>query len=245
MPRRNQRNTTSTLTRPGHARGVHDYGHPFVRQEAAQPDPGESLRDALRELGRAIVTLTGERVEYVNGKVITAAAIVAELEDSVAGTQGTGRGGVARSIPNVWVDAVDLLNEMDTALRAWRLAALHIQLERPPETTVARIHALGDRQWTPDDVDRLRQITRVLTEWAHGIENLLNPPRRWSISATCPACGETTTYRTDGGGDRVRVPVLAVSAAGCTCLACETSWGPQRFAHLALVLGETPANVLE
>ena len=124
---------------------------------------------------------------------------------------------------------------------------MNVAPAKPPATTVDRIRALPDRRWRPQDVARMEQITAVLLDWAVDIGDMLNPPRKMTISAACPACGETTTHRRDKGGDRVRVPVLQVVAdRGCTCLACGAHWAPTLYTHLSRVLGfELPDGVLE
>jgi hypothetical protein len=193
--------------------------------------------------------LTAPQVDYVNGRAVTAPGLVDQLGDAIAGPQGTGNRGAARSLPNVWVDAVDVLNDIDTVSAAWRnaLPPMRTPPAKPATTGGQRIRDLVDRAWRPQDVARMEKITAVLLDWAVDIGEMLDPPRKMTLSTACPACGETTTHRRDKGGDRVRVPVLQVVAdRGCTCLACGTHWAPALYTHLSMVLGfELPAGVFE
>ena len=202
-----------------------------------------------RRLREAVERLTGERTALVNGSPATAPCLIDQLGNSIEGHRGTGNRGVARSLPPVWTDAVDLINDIEAAAKSWPrvLPAPNIAPAKPPTTTVQRIRALPDRRWRPQDCGRLQKITLALNGWAVDIGDLLHPPRRMSLAAPCPACGATRAYRTDSAGDRVRVPVLQVDAVrGAECLKCHASWGPGQFLFLCSVLGfDRPVGVLE
>jgi len=165
-----------------------------------------------------------------------------QLYDSVGSRGASGNMSTAsKSQPPMWVDAVDLLTEIDTALEIWQPAFTGT----PP--TVGRIRELGRRDWRPQDCRAIEQIASAFLAWAKDIETLLDPPASKHVAAACPACGHKTAVRKDSAGEHVRVPALQlVAATGCTCLVCRTFWAPEYYMHLSRVLGfDMPAGVLE
>jgi hypothetical protein len=219
-------------------------------QGDAQPFRDGNLPAAERALRAAIGSLIWEQVDWINNQAVTAPSLVDQFRDAIAGKQGSGRGHSARSLPLVWVDAVDKLNGMDAELRAWErsdLPSLHIQPDNPPADVAGRVRELGGRAWRPQDVARIEQITARLTAWAADIATMLDPPRRITVPAACPVCDATTTHRRDKSGELVRVPALTIVAElGCTCAACGAHWTPDLYRHLARVLEcPVPAGVLE
>jgi len=109
-----------------------------------------------------------------------------------------------------------------------RIPPMNIPPAIPPVTVPARIRRLTDRRWRPQDVGRVQKITLALAGVGLRHRRALASPRRTHLAAACPACNATTAYRTDAGGDRVRVPVPQVDATqDCICLSCKAFWGPR------------------
>jgi hypothetical protein len=202
---------------------------------------------ALRELWHAIDSLTETRTTFVNGAAVHAPSLLDQLIDDMGGQQGNAYGGVARSLPPAWVDATDLIAEIQIAVDAWQCGLP--PLPRPKHlvhATTARVQQLAKRPWRPQDVHALEQITKVLLEWCAQIQELLNPTTKWSLPNPCPACNTATVYRRDSAGDIVRQPALQIGPHGCQCQRCHQLWEPAYFQHLANVLGyQLPAGVLE
>lgn len=202
------------------------------------------LQPALTRLQHAIRDLTEPQTQKINDRWRHAPSPYMQLRDSINGEQGTGHG-VARSMPPSWIDAQDLLYEIDLAVECWQP-----QLQGVPPT-VGRLRALATghrlRPWRPQDVHRVEQIIQIVTTWTRQITALLDPPTQWTVAAACPACGAETAYRTDSAGERVRVPALQiVPGQGCTCLVCRYVWEPYRYRILAAALDcPLPQGVLE
>lgn len=169
-----------------------------------------------------------------------------ELQEACPGDQGHGHG-TARSVIPFWVDAVDLLHEIDTAVTAWE-PPYPIQpgdLTHPAYPTVLRLQTIEHRAWRPKDVHGMDQISGIIESWCASIKALLTPIPNWTLPAPCPACGTKVVYRKDSAGELVRHPALTIGTLGCECLKCHAAWGPERFVFLARVLGSLPENVLE
>jgi hypothetical protein len=170
--------------------------------------------------------------------------IAAEL----AGSQGTGHGGVPRSLPLVWLDAMDLLTDVDAALSAWQrgIPPMRIPPATPAATAADRLRELTERAWQPMDVARIRNLTAALTGWAQRANQLLYPPRHTFLDAPCPVCGATTAKRRDAAGELVNVPALQIDVqAGAECQHCGATWAPALFTHLSRLLElELPAGVV-
>lgn len=207
----------------------------------ARKRPDGNLPAALQDFDDALTTLTHTQSQYVNHKLVHAPSLYMQLQDSVRGDQGTHNSGVPRSMPPFWCDALDLLNEIDTAATAWQPQPNGV----PP--TISRLNLLRARSWRPQDTHAITQIVDALTNWTERIEALLDPEHIKHISAACPACGTKTIYRNDSTGERVRQPALQlVTNLGCTCNACGATWSPQLYMHLCRLLDfALPAGVLE
>lgn len=207
-------------------------------------EPDGNLPAAKRQLADAIHALTGRTTTMIDGRQYWGDSLYVQLRDAVPGAQGTALGAVARSMPPMWVDASDLLNQIDVAVEAWQPSAGYEIHELPD--TVRRLHLLEDRPWRPQDTRQVTQIGDACQEWANAVDGLLNPAPRWTLSQACPACDTKTVYRRDSAGETVRQAALQIGPLGCECQKCHTTWAPAYFQHLAQVLGyELPDGVLE
>ena len=172
-----------------------------------------------------------------------------QLLDYTPGGAGHRGASVARSVPPIAVDAITIRDTIDRTVRQWQPDAgtfdgnLADRADTPE--TVRRLHLLADHGWTPDDVPTLDTMTAKLTVWAQKIDDLLDPPRRWTLPSPCPACNTATVYRQDSAGETVRQPALQIGTHGCECMECRTFWDPTHFAFLARTLGTMPDGVLE
>jgi hypothetical protein len=213
------------------------------------PAPDGNLPLALRELEDAIHALCSPLPRLIDNRLVHVPSRYLQLLDATEGEQSnTGGGGGSKSRPPCWLDALDALNEIDTAVSIWQPAFAGV----PP--TVGRLRCIQQRSWRPQDVRRIGQITAVVTEWATAIDALLNPepvvylmaPNPSTEPAACTACGTKRVYRKDSTGERVRQPALRVTKDGCRCQHCHASWEPGQLRLLAAALGyPLPAGVLE
>lgn len=208
---------------------------------STQPEHHEdgNLPAALRQLGQAIHKLTDPTTAWINNQTTQAPSPYQQLQDATPGQQGTGHG-PSRSIPPCWLDAIELLNEIDLAVEIMQPA----YTGTPP--TIGRLKWLLQRKWRPQDTHQIEQLATNIHTWATEIETLLNPEPQWTLPNPCPACQTAVIYRKDISGDLIRKPALTIGPNGCTCLNCKAQWGPAYFTHLARVLGyQMPTGVLE
>jgi hypothetical protein len=140
----------------------------------------------------------------------------------------------------MWLDAADLINEIDVAAEVW-----HPQLAGVPKT-IGRLRALQARSWKPQETRNVNQIAEACEIWARQIHTLLNPGSikhfRSPVSegyAACPRCEKATTYRKDpSDGEPKRVPTLQwTKDTGTTCVACRAHWAPVETPWVARLLG--------
>lgn len=206
-----------------------------VAQNRPQPQDG-SLPAALRRLTYAVSALCDPKPVHLPDQHHTTwtPSLYQQLRDSLPGQQGATRS-PARSLPTCWIDCLDLLTEIDGTVAAWQTLDHHTH--QPP--TVQRLHLIETRPWRPQDCRSLDQISGCLEAWTRSITALLVDDHTKHVQAACPACGRTTVYRRDNGGDTIRTPALKLTTAGCTCQHCHTTWAPSQFTFLARVIGCT------
>ncbi|KUH83494.1 MULTISPECIES: hypothetical protein [unclassified Mycobacterium] len=198
-----------------------------------------NLPNTVGDLRTAIRALTHPQHTYIQHSTYEAPSLYRQIARSIPGEQGSG-GHANRSMPPLWCDALDLLADIDHHVATW--LPLH------GETTERRLACLLRlRKWKRHDVAFLEAVVRKLRWWERRITELLAPESVKHISAPCPACGATTAYRRDSGGDTVRIPALQlVTERGCTCVVCHTHWAPEYYLFLCELLQfELHAGVLE
>jgi predicted RNA-binding Zn-ribbon protein involved in translation (DUF1610 family) len=209
---------------------------------AAKPvDEDGQLRPALQALEDAIWKLTSPTEQYLNSQLYTAPSLYLQLWDAVAGEQSnSGGGGGSKSQIPFWLDAFQLLDEIDVGVECWQPAFTGV----PP--TVGRLQHIQSRPWRPQDCRQIEMITKAVTEWAQAIDDLLNPKPRWTLPYPCPNCGADEVWRPDSTGVPVRSHALQLSPEhGCTCGKCKANWPPGKFLFLGRLLKTVPDNVGE
>lgn len=206
--------------------------------------PAADLADTVADLigpRRGTVEVDTEGGASALRSVVRASRYV-ELRDAVVGQQGSGHGGVARSLPPVWVDVLDLLRQVDDEVARW---AADYSLDdhpdggsRPEPVTVRRLRALTAVSWSPEHVELVGWLADTLARWRRSADTLLDGDehRRLEVVAPCPACAVRTVYRIDACGERVRAAALELSVLGCRCQACGQVWPPSHLSLLAEVL---------
>lgn len=205
----------------------------------------ENVSYITAEFRDAIDDLTGRRTEFYDtdsGKRIGVRdSRYQEIQDHLEGQQGSQAGGVARSMPPLWVDAVEWLRVVDAEVAQW-------VPDRGRADTPARLAYLYEVSWRPQDIGIVTGYTELLRAWVRRADRDLleqDQTHRFELVAPCPACGVKTVYRRDSAGEQVRLAALSVTAAGCSCLACRYEWSPEYFQHLANVIGcAAPEGVL-
>jgi predicted RNA-binding Zn-ribbon protein involved in translation (DUF1610 family) len=196
-----------------------------------------NIQAARTKLTEAVDRLTKPRMAVYHDKTCWALSLYRQLQADLAGTQGDSRT-PAKSLPPLWIDAVQLLGDMDSETRAWY----------PKERGVpARLGALSATSWRPQDTDKVTAIASTVEAWCETIINLIDPKAQMHITAPCPSCGKAIVYRRDSGGDLVRQEALKWTPnAGFQCQACKASWSPEQTLFFAKLLGiDLPSGVLE
>lgn len=197
----------------------------------------KTLPQSKKHLTDAIHKLTAPQHRIINNTLRTAPSRYHQLAQALAGTQGQAHA-PAKSMPPLWIDATQLLTDIDTQTHHWVVM---------PGTTPWRLNTLADKGWRPQDVDHVNTITAAVQRWCDSIDALLDPEHVKHITAACPSCGKKTMYRKDSAGETVRQPALRiVTNTGCECQACGAFWAPDRYLFLCRLLGfDMPTGVLE
>lgn len=204
-------------------------------------DEDGALRPALAALSDAVHALCGTQSDFRANKTVYAPSRYMQLQDAVEGaTINTGGGGGSKSRPPMWVDAYDLLNEIDVAVECWQPAFVGV----PP--TVGRLNCINARSWRPQDCRQIEQITSAVQSWVESIKELLDPKPKWTLPYPCPSCMTKTVYSRDSGGEMIRKPaLLVIPEVGVSCLKCRAHWPHGKLLFLGRLLGSLPSNVGE
>jgi predicted RNA-binding Zn-ribbon protein involved in translation (DUF1610 family) len=198
-----------------------------------------NIQAARKQLGAAVDRLCQPHPAIYQHRMRYSPSLYNQLRDDLAGTQGDHKTH-AKSQPPIWIDACQLLAEIDKQTRRW-------SPRNRGGDTESRLNHLADQTWRPQDTDRITDITNQIQRWCDTITNLLDPQSVKTIAAACPSCGRHTIQRRDSAGETVRQPALRVIAdQGCTCQACKAHWAPDRYLFLCRLLGfDLPEGVLE
>ena len=196
-----------------------------------------NIQAAKSRLKRAVGDLIDPRPIIYHDRTLWAPALYTALCSDLAGRQGDTRM-PAKSLPPVWIDAVDLQNTIDSQTRKW---------VKDPGTTPMKLSTLVLKTWRPQDTDLVSDMVRTVGTWVNQINQLLSPEDRKQLdSFACPACGKQWCYGRDSAGEVVRRASLTITAAGCSCGHCQAHWPPDRYLFLAKLLGlELPQGVVD
>jgi hypothetical protein len=198
-----------------------------------------NIQAARTKLARAVQRLTAPRNAHFLDNVRIAPSLYTQLVSDLAGTQGDTRT-PAKSLPPLWIDACQLIVDMDRTTAKWANGQFN--------DTPHRLQALSfAATWRPQDTHHVNTIATTVDSWCDKIINLLDPQSRKEITAPCPSCGKRVVYRKDPAGELVRQAALVlIVGQGCTCLSCDAHWSPDYYMHLARLLKcDLPAGVLE
>lgn len=200
--------------------------------------PVENLPAALAKLHTAISAIADPVKGWHAEGIKLAPSLYEQLANDVPARAGERAGKFHQaSTPPVFVDALELRVTIDAAVKHFAPAG---------SSTLDRLRRIASARYRPQDAERLELLAADLERWTLDIKNLLDPEHVKSVSAPCPACGATHAYRRNNIGETVRQAALQIVAAtGCRCLACNTSWPPEKYLWLATVLGfDRPAGVV-
>ena len=196
---------------------------------------------AKKQLDEAVARMCAPNWKEYQRRLCQAPSLYQQLQSDLAGTQGDTRT-PAKSLPPLWIDAVELLKDIDGKARTWTGRIPF----RNAETT-DRLLWLIQKSFRPQDTKRVTQMASTVDGWCEAISHMLNPESVKHISAPCPSCGREWVYRRDSAGETVRQPALkVVTNIGAMCQHCDVSWAPDRYLFLCRLLGfDLPEGVLE
>lgn len=196
-----------------------------------------TLPAALDGFYNAVAGLVDPRKELFNGAVLAAPSLYETLVGEIPAKGGDFGGRFnGRSIPPVYLDAVDLRTTIDARVKSW--------LPRG-DSTPGRLRRLASRRWRPQDVRLVRDYADEVASWSVSITALIEPEHVKTISAPCPSCGARWFYK-NHAGEQVRTPALQlVISQGASCLKCKVHYPPDRYLWLCRLLGfDLPAGVV-
>lgn len=196
-----------------------------------------NLPAALAKFRAAVCDLIDQTPKLHNGKLVKADSLYWQLQCAVSGDRPAAGSGTSKSRPPIWTEAHDKKQEIDTGVSEWCSGT----------STPQKLRWLANANYRPQDAALLDKRADTITTWCADIQDLFDPPHVKHLSAPCPACQATHTYRRNDTGENVRVPALQIIAErGCTCVVCHATWAPDNYLWLCRVLGfDLPAGVLE
>ena len=188
---------------------------------------------ARTKLENAINRLTRKRPAIYHDTTVYVPDLYTSLRNDLAGTPNNTTKTQAKSQPPLWIDNLQLLKTIDNQTHQWMPV---------PGTTPQRLQLLAAKTWRPQDTQHVTRTATTINTWSDNIINLLDPQPTKTIDAPCPSCNQRWVRR-NSAGEIVRKPALQiVLSKGCTCLACDETWAPDRYRHLANQLGITPGG---
>jgi hypothetical protein len=193
----------------------------------------ESLPGARRLLDKAVASLIDPRPTTHEGRVVWMDSVYTELRDAIHGHKAGSSRSPSEPQPPLWIDGVDLANDIDSEVRRWERNGTGHQ-----HPTVNRLRHINARKWRPQDVDIITRTTVAVEGWVKRYSVLVDQ-KPLTLPNPCPECGKKWAYRRQDN-ERVRVPALQVTPEKCVCQACRIEWPADRFGLLARELGYDP-----
>lgn len=212
---------------------------------ATRPIPTDgNLPQAKRLLADAISSLIDPQPWVDNNRTHWLDSRYHQLRDALT-AQRVGASHKPASKPPAWIDAIDLLKDIDHQAHLWEPAWPVSDCDDWP--TVQRLRQVDLRKWRPQDVTLITTITGDLARFIARIDQLFAAAPK-TLPDKCPQCGNSETRRrVDDGGVTAtsRVPALQITDDGCTCQHCKAHWPPDRLVFLGRVLGYRITGVVD
>lgn len=195
---------------------------------------------------RAVVRLTEEHTEVVDGAVGVAEPLLEQLREARYPNLGKTKGGGGNG-DVIDFQAVAIYENIDGIVRSW---LEHYRQHSTGELIplVKRLHEILKAEHAGGRLDDPERMLSMFTKLATRIDDFFDPPREFELTAPCPECGsgrvpegdEPESGRPD---DRplkwaVRVPVRAGYAVVAECHECGRMWaGRDDLTELAECMG--------
>ncbi|OCB51633.1 hypothetical protein A5722_30970 [Mycobacterium vulneris] len=210
-----------------------------VTQPGPRPARKAELFFAINDLRAAVDRLVTPYPRYINNQYIEVPGLYGQLVAALAGEQGTGTSGIAKSRAPFRIDAADMKYRFD------EIVQFNLPSYGMDRNVTSRLLALANHAWTVEQTRAVRRIAGILNSWADDFESLIAHGHILRITAACPACRAETVHRYDSAGELIRDTALIATEVGAHCQSCEHRWGPHEFIDLSKQLGTLPAGVLE
>lgn len=194
----------------------------------------ESLPLAKTKLADAVSNISHRRLHAVSNddkatKHVWLSSRYDELAESVEAARGGSGGKWSHQLP-FWADGFMLLGEIDTAVMK-----MHAALPGWIGWTKARLDALANHSWRPQDCSVIFGHVKLLDEFCARIDALFTQ-KPISLPNPCPECHTKWVYRAVDD-EQVRSAALQITADGCTCGNCRANWPVERLPMLGKILG--------
>lgn len=152
--------------------------------------------------------------------------LLGALADARTASVGIGRGnskGLHERL-TLNVDASDLQTSIEHAVREWVTRAGYRPAAHrwPPLDRLLRFwwHTVAE----DPDLDR-RRYARKLAGWVEAIEDLIDPPRRYTLEQPCPECGVAYVETAEQHGRALQVTARPTAEhSAVTCRSCGHVW---------------------
>lgn len=207
------------------------------------PTPTDgNLPQAKRQLADAISNLIDPKPWVDNNTTHWLDSRYHQLRDALT-AQRIGSSHKPASKPPAWIDAIDLLKDIDHQIHLWEPAWPIADCDDWP--AVQRLRQVDLRKWRPQDTELINQIVAGLTRFAARIDQLFAAAPLY-LPDKCPSCDHAKARRHDRDtGENINVPALEITTDGATCNNCHEKWPADRLVFLGRVLGYRISGLIE
>jgi hypothetical protein len=208
--------------------------------------PDGQLQPARQALADAISDLVDPRPQYTDQGLQWLDSRYHELREALT-SQRLGSSHQHQSQAPAWVDAIDLLKDIDHKTRGWEPDWPINDCDEYP--TIQRLRQIDARKWRPQDVTTINTITNDIARYNIRINELLEPARIIYLANPCPHCHKTETHRTPKGEtEPIRVAALQITSdtdIQANCNHCHSHWPKAELQFLGRLLGNRIEGVTE
>lgn len=184
------------------------------------------------ETARAVVRLTEEHSEVIDGAVGTSGPLLELLREARYPNLGRTKGG-GGSGDMLDVAAMTIYENIDGIVRSW-LAHYRIHSTGELIPLVRRLHETIGAEHAGGRLEHPEEMFGMFEKWVRQIEDHFDPPRMYELTGACPECGseripEGEEPKEDEQDDRpykwaVRIAVKIGHAVIPECYACGKMW---------------------
>jgi hypothetical protein len=205
------------------------------------------MTDTEPDLAQLIDRLTRDHLLEISNDdgdliAIRRPPLLRELANARTASLGIGRGSAQQPHQRVSLnlEASELLTAIENRIRAWatRDGIRPLGSWPPAEQVLAAWHTSAD----PVTISPAQ--ARRIADWVQQIEDLIDPPHRYTLTAPCPHCGTGYVNSPDSHGRALQVIERhPAENSVVTCRGCGTAWhGIDGARTLATLLAGEPVT---